>query len=148
MPRFGTEVVEYDGGHAVLQGLEVEVLDYADYLGGHVIALMSGEFQAEAEEGVFGHEGLVDDKCAVGVQVVRLGEVAAFCYFHPEERDEVGVYGEAVHILPWDTTCPPANVTSVMLGFSRSICLRVSRLFPILVLTKNSTVCSRSKPMS
>ena len=97
-PWFGTEVVEYYGGHAVLQGLEVEVLDYADYLGGHVITLMPGEFQTETEKGVFGHEGLVDDKCAVGVQVVRLGEVAAFCYFHPEERDEVGVYGEAVHL--------------------------------------------------
>ena len=59
---------------------------------------MPGEFQTETEEGVFGHECLVDNEGAVGVQVVRLGEVAAFCYFHPEERDEVGVYGEAVHL--------------------------------------------------
>ena len=43
-------------------------------------------------------KGLVDDEGAVGVEVVRLGEVPALGYLHAEEADEVGIDGQAVHL--------------------------------------------------
>ena len=97
-PWLRTEDIKGYRVYTVLQRLEIEVFDYADYFSRTVcVPLKSGtEFQERELE----HGLLVHDECPVRVEVIGRGEIAPFLDCHPEKVYEIRSYRKDIQLDP------------------------------------------------